>query len=137
MKEKKKVFVYGTLKKGFYNYYRLGLRTGAKYLTTGSITGFAMHDLGYYPCIVKSTEGDEVHGEVFEILKTDLFKLMVYMEESSGYKAVKVEIDEHDCMAFVYQYPVRGPKISSGVWDKEDPVITARAKKEERVWRTK
>jgi len=135
--KKNKVFVYGTLKKGFYNYYRLGLRTGAKYLTTGSITGFAMHDLGYYPCIVKSAEEDEVHGEVFEILHEDLLELINWVESSSGYKAVKVEIDKHDCMAFVYAFPAIGPKIPSGVWDKEDPVITARAKKEERVWRTK
>lgn len=65
-----KVFVYGTLKKGFRNQSYL---KGAKYLEKATMKG-KMYDLGGYPCIELDEEG-VVYGEVYEIDKNILANL--------------------------------------------------------------
>jgi gamma-glutamylcyclotransferase (GGCT)/AIG2-like uncharacterized protein YtfP len=57
-----RVFVYGTLKRGFPNH---GTLRGAKFLGVDVVEG-RLHDFGFYPGL-DNTPGLAVHGEVFEV----------------------------------------------------------------------
>jgi gamma-glutamylcyclotransferase (GGCT)/AIG2-like uncharacterized protein YtfP len=60
---KEKLFVYGTLRKGFplHRY----VSNGARFIGTGTIRGM-LYDLGAYPGVYASDEG-EVKGELYEL----------------------------------------------------------------------
>ncbi|HLE17957.1 MAG TPA: gamma-glutamylcyclotransferase family protein [Syntrophales bacterium] len=60
---KEKIFVYGTLRKGFplHRY----LADKARFVGAGTIRG-ALYDLGEYPGVVQSNKG-EVKGELYEL----------------------------------------------------------------------
>lgn len=61
-----KVFVYGTLKKGYHNH---RLLKEAEYLGEAELKGYKIYDLPYgYPCIMKSEKNEvSVKGEVYLI----------------------------------------------------------------------
>lgn len=60
-----KVFVYGSLKRGFGNHGVLG---AAKYLGDDQIRGFRMYNLGAFPGIVHNPRwGDRILGELYEV----------------------------------------------------------------------
>jgi gamma-glutamylcyclotransferase (GGCT)/AIG2-like uncharacterized protein YtfP len=70
-----KVFVYGTLKKGFYNDYVL---EGSKFLGKVKLkVPFKMYDLGQFPALVLATNEKQntIEGEVYEIDKETLKSL--------------------------------------------------------------
>ena len=59
-----KLFVYGTLKKGFYNHSWL---RNSSYLGDYSIPGFTLYDTGYgYPAAVRK-EKSYIMGETYEV----------------------------------------------------------------------
>ena len=100
-----KVFVYGSLKKGFANH---GILSNAKfigkYVTEPSYT---MYDLGAYPSI--TLDGDtSIHGEVYEV--DDLYRLDV-LEGCPDYYQ-RIEIKTKYGLAWVYYYE---PKFAHGV----------------------
>ncbi|MDA8227476.1 MAG: gamma-glutamylcyclotransferase [Desulfitobacterium hafniense] len=57
----KPLFVYGTLMQGGGNHPYL---EGQKYLGQGELKGYAMYDLGWYPCILPQAE-EGVKGELY------------------------------------------------------------------------
>lgn len=70
-----KVFVYGTLKSGFYNSILL---TSSKFVGKGYLIGnFRMLDLGAFPGVVKAPNSPEstVVGEVYEVSDSTLARL--------------------------------------------------------------
>jgi gamma-glutamylcyclotransferase (GGCT)/AIG2-like uncharacterized protein YtfP len=67
----KRVFVYGTLLSGCYNH---GCLWGQQCLGAGSITGFALYNLGGYPGTIPALE-EEVLGEVYEVDENTLVRL--------------------------------------------------------------
>jgi gamma-glutamylaminecyclotransferase len=68
-----KVFVYGTLKRGFGNHHFLA---GAKFLGTGTTKEkFAMYSDGGIPFVVKNEEVCFIHGELYMMDKMCLRNL--------------------------------------------------------------
>ena len=88
-----KVFVYGTLKQGFYNH---GVLAGATYIGTDIVTGYSLVDLGAYPGAVEDNEG-AIIGEVYYINPEILERLDILEGEGTLYKRIFVngEIQEN------------------------------------------
>ena len=80
-----KVFVYGTLRKGFGNH---SLLYNANFVGKATIKA-AMYSMGYVPYVSLQTyeENDLVHGEVYEIDKDTLKRL----DRLEGYREDNVD----------------------------------------------
>ena len=65
------VFVYGTLRRGGSNHFRMA---GAEFVAQGTITG-RMYRIDWYPGLVLDDAGDEIHGEVFSVTPDQLSAL--------------------------------------------------------------
>lgn len=61
-----KVFVYGTLKKGYRNHRVLG---DSKFLAEAKTASlYLLHDCGSYPCMtVAEKDGKQITGEIYEV----------------------------------------------------------------------
>ena len=117
------VFVYGTLKKAYWNHRLLAGR--AKFLGDTTITG-KLYNFGL-PGYVMGDEGT-VHGELYSfddptVLK-DLDRLEGYNEQNPGKSfyirsVVSTKLDDKEINAFVYEInrPMKeGDLIPTGKW---------------------
>ena len=113
-----KIFIYGTLKKGFgLNY----LFSNSQFIGKAVLEGYEMYSLICFPFITKGM--GKVFGEVYEI-KEDLLKRLDKVE--IGFTREKVEVDVLGKKIEVYTYVketnIKGRlyfvlnKINSGVW---------------------
>ncbi|WP_290443257.1 gamma-glutamylcyclotransferase [Clostridium sp. CF012] len=99
-----KVFVYGTLMRGRSNYkYYL---EHSIFLGIGTIQGYALYDLGFYPGIILD-ENECTKGEVFEVDNETMSRLDRLEGEGDLYlrRLVKVEMDNglaHDAYVYVW-----------------------------------
>jgi len=67
------VFVYGTLRKGFYNH---RLLENATFSDTGSAYGVRLYDVGPFPAVLPTSDGKgAVHGELYEVDDETLTRL--------------------------------------------------------------
>lgn len=98
MTELIKVFVYGTLKKGFANHYLMqdGRNGMARFITIG-------HTKDVFPLVVGTdasipfmlpvkNQGKQVHGEIYEVDKNVLSKLDDLEDHPTWYKRSKCDI---------------------------------------------
>jgi gamma-glutamylcyclotransferase (GGCT)/AIG2-like uncharacterized protein YtfP len=81
------VFVYGTLRKGGSNHFRMA---GAEFVTAGTICG-RMYRMDWYPGIVLDAVGDEIQGEVYAV---DL-ELLAALDVFEGLSAGEIEGSEY------------------------------------------
>ena len=112
------IFVYGSLRKGFYNYKSCGLDK-AKFLGEGFISGFKMFSLGSYPCVVKSNDdNDVIFGEIYEV--DDVTKIR-NMELGAGYFEEEIIINGIKAKIYVFNENKLHKKIlvEGGIWKKE------------------
>ena len=112
-----KVFVYGSLKKGFYNYERCGLDK-AKFIGKGILKGYKMYSLGSYPCIV-ADEKSQVYGEIYEYTDKQTEERIKNMELSAGYIEVEVQVGTVKALTYVMEKAPKyyNPKpITKGEW---------------------
>ncbi|MEM9187818.1 MAG: gamma-glutamylcyclotransferase [Myxococcota bacterium] len=79
----KRVFVYGTLKRGQDKHHLLD-DVGATYRGEGSIEG-RLVDLGEYPGVTWGTPGELVRGEVYELPEVNVFRELDAWEDFDGY----------------------------------------------------
>lgn len=117
----KRIAVYGSLRRGEYNY----REAQGEPVACGRLIGVALYSLGAFPCIVrtKPENGDSVEAEIYE-LEGKLFEGIERMELGAGYKREPIEFVAHDKdepeLVEAYFYPeVKdwfGPKIASGDW---------------------
>jgi gamma-glutamylaminecyclotransferase len=113
-----KLFVYGTLKKGFGNH---RLLEGQKLLGNATICGYEMYSMGNYPAIRQANEG-YIHGELYEIEDTlwprlDRLEGVPYLytrETDTVWMDGKDETHQADI--YVYANPIDGPTMRSGEW---------------------
>lgn len=107
----KKIAVYGSLKKGFFNHYRLE-REDALPLGKVVLRGFTLHSLGYYPAVVPGEEKDLVAAELYGVSE-EVFESLKRMEEGAGYKTM-THPDDFFFWAFPesYGYPQVAPDAS-------------------------
>jgi len=117
-----KLLIFGTLRRGQYNFNRFKFYGEQKYIETIRLSGFDLYDLGHYPTVVKG-EGEvtfEIHSVCDKILE-----IITDMEIGAGYKPIKIKVGDSDCTLYTMEKEyidegvVRGrpfPKIESGDW---------------------
>ncbi|GAA5117630.1 gamma-glutamylcyclotransferase [Luteolibacter yonseiensis] len=80
MSDPQLVFVYGTLRRGGSNHFRMA---GAEFIASGTITG-RMYRIDWYPGLVLDGAGDEIQGEVYSVGPEQLAALDVFEGLSAG-----------------------------------------------------
>jgi len=115
MKDIIRIFVYGTLRKGF------GLNRymdNFKYLGVGILKNFDMYSNGYFPMIKKGS--GEIIGEVYEI-ENGKNEIVVLDQIENAYTRTKVKVKLNnvltDAETYVYNGNITNLKpIKSGNW---------------------
>lgn len=92
-----KVFVYGSLKKGFGNH---TLLKDAEFVCSEMLTGYSMSDLGFFPMAYPDPDGC-IFGEIYYITPEILEDLDNLEGEGVFYKRI-VESGEREEFFFVY-----------------------------------
>lgn len=125
----RRVFVYGTLRRGFTNPGRSILDEHARLIDEATMAG-QLHDLGAYPALLHPSEDPTpVHGEVYELVddpERGLERLDRY-EGARGrdplpYERRKVTVElasGEDLEAWTYVWterPPEGSRIEGGDW---------------------
>ncbi len=100
------LFTYGTLRRGFDLEIKTELKNALAFITTGNLKA-VLYDLGDYPGAVKANSGNEVEGDVFEIV--DAEKVFQQSDEYEGEEynreLATVKTDDGDKLqAWVYWY---------------------------------
>ena len=118
-----KVFVYGTLRRGFGNYRRL-LEGNSRFIGEAATPAeFTLLDLGSYPGLVRGGE-TAVHGEVFEVDAATLARLDRLEGHPSFYErqGLTVQLGSETVQVQGYVLPEsyrrRCDTIPSGVWGR-------------------
>jgi gamma-glutamylaminecyclotransferase len=111
-----RLFVYGTLKRGFA---REDLMNGATFDGAAMTQrGYALYDLGEYPALVLGTDG-VVHGEVYRVTPEHLEALDRYEGYPELYGREPVALaDGSMAVAYVMSGARlgRSPRIEGGLW---------------------
>ena len=122
------VFVYGTLRRGGSNHFRLA---GAEFVAQGTITG-RMYRIDWYPGLVLDDAGDEIHGEVYSVTADQLSGLDIFEGLSAGeiegseYRRVQtivVRQDSQTLSAWVWEWlgiVDESQRIADGDWLKTE-----------------
>jgi gamma-glutamylcyclotransferase (GGCT)/AIG2-like uncharacterized protein YtfP len=122
------VFVYGTLRRGGSNHFRMA---GAEFIAAGTITG-RMYRINWYPGLVLDVAGDEIHGEVYsaapELLAAlDLFEGISAGEmDGSEYRRVQITVvgqDSRLLTAWVWEWlgmTDESQRLTDGDWLKQE-----------------
>jgi len=83
----KKIFVYGSLKSGFFNHYLLA---GAEFKGAGKIEGLSLWNYyNMYPIAAPKNKA-EVLGEFYTV-NEETFEHIVWLEVNSGYDACTID----------------------------------------------
>ncbi|MES2922374.1 MAG: gamma-glutamylcyclotransferase family protein [Verrucomicrobiota bacterium] len=122
------VFVYGTLRRGGSNHFRMA---GAEFVAQGTITG-RMYRIDWYPGLVLDDTGDEIHGEAYSVgpdllSSLDIFEGLSAGEiEGSEYRRVQttvVQQDSRTLTAWVWEWlglTHESQRITDGDWLKTE-----------------
>jgi gamma-glutamylcyclotransferase (GGCT)/AIG2-like uncharacterized protein YtfP len=117
------VFVYGTLRRGASNHFRMH---GAEFVRSGVLRG-RMYRVGWYPGLVVDVQGDDLVGEIYavgpeQLAALDLFEGLSAGEiEGSEYRRVRAAVTggESPLEAWVWEWlgPVdERQRIAGGDW---------------------
>ena len=74
------VFVYGTLRRGGSNHFRM---EGAEFVSEATVAG-RMYRIDWYPGLVLDDAGDEIHGEIFAVDAEQLAALDIFEGLAAG-----------------------------------------------------
>lgn len=122
------VFVYGTLRRGGSNHFRMA---GAEFIAAGTITG-RMYRIDWYPGLVLDDAGDEIHGEVYSVTPEQLSTLDIFEGLSAGeiegseYRRVQTTVVQQDSQtltAWVWEwlgFTDEGQRLADGDWLKTE-----------------
>jgi len=124
-----RIFIYGTLMKGFKMHRKILLRCNVKYISKGHIKG-KLYDLQNYPCVTEN-KFSETYGELYQMQNVHNIKIIDAYEgfdpsdtRNSLYvrKEVDVSFDNKLIKAWAYFYNKALPKnaieITSGDYRK-------------------
>lgn len=123
MENSKLVAVYGSLRKGEYNYNSF-MRMYPKqleYIKTETISGFKLFNLGSYPGINKGSESDKLVIDLFRVGER-AFQSIDMMEKGAGYSVLTLETSEGDATLYLYNHNCEGNReqIMHGDWTKRN-----------------
>lgn len=116
-----KVFVYGTLKKGYHNHRVLG--SNPKFCGKATTPpDYLLYDNGSYPCMIQATagEGRAVEGEVYEVPDSQ----MVALDRLEGvpwlYERATIELPGHGpVIGYIYQRSVSQYLDCGSSWPRQ------------------
>lgn len=106
------IAVYGSLKKGRYNYERFAAYCPIEYVGEDILHGYKLYDLGNYPGAI---EGDgPLHVHILKV-SLNLFEMLDRMEKRAGYLKKEVETSHGCAILWLYTESVFGcEQILSG-----------------------
>lgn len=122
------VFVYGTLRRGGSNHFRLA---GAEFISIGTVRG-RLYRIDWYPGLVLDETGDEIHGDVYAVDAELLAALDIFEGLSAGeidgseYRRVPATImrrDSRTATAWVWEWigmTSESHRLTDGDWLKSE-----------------
>ncbi len=120
------VFVYGTLRRGGSNHFRMA---GGEFVAAATVAG-RLYRIDWYPGLVLDDAGDEIHGEVFSVNAEQLAALDIFEGLSAGeiegseYRRVPAAVvcqDSHVLTAWVWEWlgiTDESQRLTDGDWLK-------------------
>jgi len=117
----KNMFVYGSLKKGFFNHSLIDDNPRNRLIKKGFIDGYKLYLLWSYPGIKSSSTGERLYVELYS-LSDEVFDRIDKMERSAGYTPVEVKDNDGKIgVIYVYDRAVDDKNIiCSGDWTKDN-----------------
>lgn len=112
------IAVYGSLRKGEYNYDRFGGEKSFCHKGSYVLDGFKLYSLGSYPGIKKAPAGNTI---VVDVLYADeqTSNVINHMEIGAGYHAEKIKVGNHEPTIYIYDGQVsENQLIVHGDWTK-------------------
>lgn len=123
----KKILVYGSLRKGEYNFERFEdyFPNQMNYLGTVETPGYKLYSLGSYPGI-KATDDDNFMLTVDKLeVSEECFQAIDGMEKGAGYTTNTITLPDGDYTIYVYQGRVSERElVHSGDWTKRKQLKT-------------
>ena len=122
------VFVYGTLRRGGSNHFRMA---GAEFVSSGTVSG-RLYRIDWYPGLVLDEAGDEIHGEVYSVDAEQLAALDIFEGLSAGeiegseYRRVATTVMQRNSLpitAWVWEWlglTDESRRLTDGDWLKEE-----------------
>lgn len=122
------VFVYGTLRRGGSNHFRMD---GAEFVASGTICG-RMYRIDWYPGIVLDPAGGEIQGELYHVGPDLLSALDVFEGLSAGeiegseYRRIQTTVvrqDSQTATAWIWEWlgmVDESQRLLDGDWTKEE-----------------
>ena len=114
-----KIFVYGTLKKGYALNNEL---RDSKFIGNGIIKGYKMYSNGYFPMITKGDKSNAVTGEIYEVSDEETLRVLDMIEGAyirTKEKALLTNGQKIDVEVYVYRYLINDcQKIKTGEWTR-------------------
>lgn len=106
-----RVFVYGTLKRGFRRHHALEAQKFLGPATT--TTGFCLFDLGSYPGLIRTDNGISIEGELYEVDDSCLVELDVIEAVDQGlYGRESIQLlapwDDGPALTYIYLQSTEG-----------------------------
>lgn len=106
--ERTRVFVYGTLRRGASNHFRMA---GAEFVCAGSIVG-KLYQIDWFPGLILAETGDAITGEVFDVGRD----LLAALDEFEGVSADETQ-SEYRRVTTVVRPENGKPPFSADVWE--------------------
>lgn len=123
---RKKIIVYGSLRKGEYNFNRFVGYFGEdnfQYVETTTIPGFKLYSLGPYPGINEGTEDDVLVVDILDVSES-AYDSVKRMELGAGYSEVLVNINGEELPIYVFDAKLPEDNIvEGGDWLKREEAI--------------
>lgn len=119
MATREPVFVYGTLRRGGSNHFRMA---GAEFVSAATVCG-RLYRIDRYPGLVMDAEGDEIPGEMYAVDADRMTELDEF--EGDEYRRVSATVRTNtgetvDAWIWEWRESVEGLKrITGGDWLKE------------------
>ena len=119
---RERVFVYGTLRRGGSNHFRMA---DAELVSTATLSG-RLYRLDWYPGVVLDAAGDEIQGEIYDVRPEQLDELDAF--EGMEYRRIRAVVKTpygETFHAWIWEWlmPVdEAQRITGGDWLKENGV---------------
>jgi len=111
----RRIFVYGTLKRGHGNHHYLaGQRFVAEACT---LPLYRLYDMGGYPGMIRDDRGVAVEGEIWEVDEDCLARLDVLEDTAGGeYERVVIKLEGGCVEGYLYLRSVEGRRDAGACW---------------------
>src|SRR6185369_10446791 len=119
------LFVYGSLRNGFFNHHLLGLAGASRFEKMTRLTGARLYRRGRYPAVfLTGLPEDTVEGEIYVDVDRRVFEIIQSLELSSGFVEAEVVLEGFLCTIFVFPQPgTFADLVPSGSWRDARPTL--------------